>query len=358
MTYISQRENLYANVIEDDQYLQLFLQYPPVDFKANIEKDIIFFLTNFNLFTTMEPKTFSKIQKLPLFHYWSKLFILQTCFIGTTITEYTPLPKRLKPADLLNYVAEKPGKEQTLTIIKDLPVNSPLLSNEDNIAARKLTDAAIKNGFLELSGQALAYVPIDFESMDEYLGRLSASRRKDLRRKMKSTDQLHIETYKLGDKYFSDDKIIDEFYSMYIEVFNQSEIHFDLLSKEFFAALLRSESIEGIVVLYKCEAVPACYNICLLSNGMLIDKYIGFRYPLARQFNLYFVSWLYNLELAQKYDCKYYIAGWTDPEVKASLGASFTFTSHLVWIKNPLFRKILQPLKSFFEADRKVVDGL
>ena len=33
-------------------------------------------------------------------------------------------------------------------------------------------------------------------------------------------------------------------------------------------------------------------NICLEHGGMLIDKYIGLRYPQARELDLYFVSWL------------------------------------------------------------------
>ena len=88
---------------------------------------------------------------------------------------------------------------------------------------------------------------------------------------------------------------------------------------------------------------------------MFIDKYIGLRYPLARELNLYFVSWVVNLELALQHGCATYVAGWTDPQVKAALGAKFTFTRHLVWVKNPVLRRILHPLRHFFESDSRTV---
>jgi hypothetical protein len=46
------------------------------------------------------------------------------------------------------------------------------------------------------------------------------------------------------------------------------------------------------------------------------------------------------------------VAGWTDPEVKAQLGASFTFTQHAVYIRNPLLRALGRRFSRHFESDR------
>ncbi|MBK9142971.1 MAG: hypothetical protein IPM23_10780 [Candidatus Melainabacteria bacterium] len=48
---------------------------------------------------------------------------------------------------------------------------------------------------------------------------------------------------------------------------------------------------------------------------------------------------------------RYRANSWTDPEVKASLGAAFTGTRHLVYIRNPLLRAVLSRLKHLFEPD-------
>jgi predicted N-acyltransferase len=88
-----------------------------------------------------------------------------------------------------------------------------------------------------------------------------------------------------------------------------------------------------------------------------VDKYIGLVYPEARNFNLYFVSWFQNLEYALKRGLKTYIAGWTDPKVKASLGAKFTMTRHAVYVRNWLLRSLISRFKHVFESDTKVLSA-
>jgi len=349
----------YLNLIEPDSYPRLFFDQPPAAFEARFSQagGLPLFQTGFDLLTTLDPSLRDRIRRAPLFKYWSGLLNWSACFWGTTITEYAPVPPGRDPDELLEEMLREAG-HSSLAIVKDLPSASPLLPPQDNEASQKLIAAGLERGFFELSGQALAYVPIDFADTAEYLARLSGSRRKDLRRKMKSAARLSIEVLEFGDVFFTGPEVLDEFYEMYLEVFRQSEIHFDLLSPDFFRALLSGQAAQGLVVLYRHDGGLVGYNICLIHRDCLIDKYIGFRYPQARQLNLYFVSWLYNLNLALKRGLKFYVAGWTDPEVKASLGAAFTFTRHLVWIRNPLLRKVMRSLSHLFEADKKALDDL
>jgi hypothetical protein len=349
----------YINLIEPEGYPDFFLGHPPLGFTVYCGTDRLFcFKTNFYLLTTLENDVRAVVQKIPLFRYWSGWLNWSACFIGTTITEYAPLPPGISPSRLFDSLSGQLAGKQTLTVLKDLPIDSPLLNAQENEYSQRLAQEGIRRGFFELAGQALAYVPIDFSSLDDYLSRLSHGRRKDLRRKLKTAGSLSIDSLPTGDPFFSRDTVLDEFYAMYLEVFQQSQIRFDLLSRDFFKAILNDEKLNGLVITYRHNGALAGYNICLLHNGALIDKYIGFKYPLARQLNLYFISWLYNLELALKQGCAFYVAGWTDPEVKASLGAKFTFTRHLVWIKNPLLRRLLYPLRHLFESDRKALESL
>ncbi|WEL78039.1 GNAT family N-acetyltransferase [Pseudomonas sp. CBSPAW29] len=200
-------------------------------------------------------------------------------------------------------------------------------------------------------GQALAYVPIDFSSTDEYLSRLSHSRRRNIRRKLRSRDELRIEILDTGDARFSDEQWQQELYRLYKAVYAQSEIHFDLLTPEFFIQLLTDADSGGHVFCYWDEDELVGYNLCYQQDGKLLDKYIGLNYPLALEHNLYFVSWFVNLEFALEKGLQFYVAGWTDPQVKASLGAKFTFTRHLVWVRNPLLRKVMNRFRHHFESD-------
>ena len=83
---------------------------------------------------------------------------------------------------------------------------------------------------------------------------------------------------------------------------------------------------------------------------MLVDKYVGFAYPQARENNLYALSWMHNLEYARMLGVKRYVAGWTDAEAKRQLGARFTLTWHAVRPRNPVLRWLLGRMRGLFEG--------
>ncbi len=339
------------NQLEPQGLVDAFLKHPPQQFTIQHSSDAVdFFTTTFDLTSTLDTTMRQRLLTILGDTYWQRFLHVSACFVGTTVTEYTHLLRKTEPADLMTEIKQQ-AKQATLTIIKDLPLNSPLLSVEENQYSQQLIREAQVQGFIAVEGQALAYVPIDFGDRDAYLARLSKSRRKNLRRKLKSLQYLRVEDRATGDACFSDQMLQQQLYQLYLAVYEQSDIHFDLLSPEFFAAILQDGDSQGRVFFYWHAQTLVGYNICYIYKGNLVDKYIGFDYALALQHNLYFVSWFINLDYAVQHGLKFYIAGWTDPEVKAQLGAKFTFTQHLVWIKQPILRYVLGRLKPLFEAD-------
>ncbi|SPL70963.1 GNAT family N-acetyltransferase [Acinetobacter stercoris] len=339
------------NRLEPENLVDAFLKYPPATFNVHDSQDFLpFFTTDFNLLTTLEVAARKKIESAFGYKCWGRLLHLSTCFIGTTVTEYTPLSSNFKVIDIVEKLKLN-AKKHSLTIIKDLPLNSPLLTKKENVYSAEFIKIAEKNGFLSVEGQALAYVAIDFQNREDYLSRLSKSRRKNLKRKLKSLDALQIDILDTGNEKFKDSNFRSHLYRLYLAVYQQSEIHFDLLTPEFFDEILQDGDSNGRVFLYWKDNILVGYNICYLYQGNLVDKYIGLNYPLATDYNLYFISWFVNLDYAKKHNLKFYIAGWTDPEVKSQLGAKFTFTRHLVWIQQPVLRFILRRLKHLFESD-------
>lgn len=346
---------VYRNLLEPENLIGLFLRYPPHGFSViKGEGGVPCFHVPYNLFTTFEPETLARLQKLPLYKHWSKLLTLRTCFAGTTVSEYAVFDSRQDAKAVIADIVRE-GAGEKLVVVKDVPCESPLLGAQDNAFAAALRKEAREQGFIDMEGQALAYVLMDFPSLEAYFARFSASRRKDLRRKMKSRELLEVQELPLGDPVFFEQDTLDLFYALYLQVFEQSEVHFDLLGKEFFTALLQS-AMPGVVMVYRHKDELVGYNICLIHENRLVDKYIGLRYPQARELNLYFVSWMVNLEYALKHSLQAYVAGWTDPKVKAALGASFTFTRHLARMGNPLLRNVMLPFRRFFEGDSRTLE--
>jgi predicted N-acyltransferase len=340
--------------LEPDALLAQFMAHPPIGFAVEISpQGMPCFVAPFDLLTTADDALRQRVTALPLYRWWGRALRWRTRFAGTTVSEYAPLPRAVSPLALAQGLKAAYARECRLLIVKDIAQDSPLLSDADNAQASAFASACEAEGYVLLEGQALAWVPIDFASGDDYLSRLSSSRRKNIRRKLRSRADLEIETVRTGDPRFDDDATLREFYTLFDNVYAQSEIHFDRLSEDFFRALLRDPQTDGVVFVYRHAGRMIGWNLCYEEGGKLIDKYIGFAYPQAREHNLYFVSWMHNLDYARQRGLTHYVAGWTDPQVKSFLGARMTFTRHAVYARNPLLRALLRRLGGHFESDRQ-----
>lgn len=348
----------FRNLLEPPALVDHFLAHPPADFEAfETASGTPAFVARFDLLTTADADLRRRVTRLPLYRWWSRLLRPRTCFVGTTVSEYALFPCAADAETLVEEWMNSQARRHPFLIVKDIPRESPLLDQASNAQARALAAACERAGFVLLEGQALAWVPIDFESTDDYIARLSSGRRKDIRRKLRTRAQLEIEQIPTGAACFADPAVRAAFYALYLEVYAQSEIHFDRLTPEFFDAVLQDAGCGGVVFVYRHAGRMIGWNLCFVVGETLVDKYVGFAYPDAREQNLYFVSWMHNLDYAVRRELACYVAGWTDPEIKAYLGARFTFTRHAVRPRSRLLRAALHRIAGHFESDRAWADA-
>ncbi len=342
---------------EPPQLVRAFQRHPPRDFAAlTVCGDVPAFTARFDLLTTAEPAVRRRVQRIPGYRWWRRWLSPQTLFLGTTVTEYAVLPSAGDPEALAECIAGQ-TRQHAFTIMKDLPVDGALVGAAAAARADALATALVRRGFVLLEGQALAYVPLDFADTDAFLARQPRSRRKDIRRKLRSRERVRIEARATGDSWFAAPETFARIYAMYEAVYAQSEIHFDHLGAEFFAEVLGDAGNGGVVFLYYAKAELLGWNLCFPAGSVFVDKYIGFSYPGARELNLYFVSWMHNLEYARAHGFRNYVAGWTDPAIKAHLGARFTMTRHAVYPRSRVLRVALRHVTRWFEADTAFADA-
>jgi hypothetical protein len=341
---------MFRNLIEPAGLVHTFQKHPPEGFRVvDLCSGVPAFSASFDLLTTVEPSVRRVIDALPFAKRWRPLLHARTCFIGTTVSEYALFPAHVSPEEIAQCIVASVGADYPFVIIKDVPGDSVLVGEDAFAWSQKLAEACAGLGYVTLEGQDLAYVAIDFSSAEEFLARRSHARRKNLRRKLRSASALRVEEIPAGSAILTD-AMIARLYDLYLNVYRQSEIHFDLLTRDFFRALFLDSDSGGIVFLHYREDALIGFNLCFRTETMLIDKYIGFAYPQAHEHNLYTVSWFHNLEYALARGLRYYVAGWTDPEVKRELGAEFTVTRHLVYVRNRFLRAILARSKRLFES--------
>lgn len=343
---------MFRNLIEPATLVRTFQEHPPEGFRAfDVCSGIPAFSASFDLLTTVDPSVRRLIDALPFAKTWRRLLRARTCFIGTTVSEYALFPADAPPEDVAQCIVASVGADYPFVIIKDVPDDSVLVGEDAFAWSRALAEACAGLGFVALEGQDLAYVPIDFSSAEEFLARRSHARRKNLRRKLRSASTLRVEEIPAGSAILTD-AMIARLYELYLNVYRQSEIHFDLLTRDFFRALFLDSGSGGVVFLHYADDALIGFNLCFRTETMLIDKYIGFAYPQAHEHNLYTVSWFHNMEYALAHGLRYYVAGWTDPEVKRELGAEFTVTRHLVYVRNRFLRAILARSRRLFESSQ------
>lgn len=353
----------FLNLLEPPGLVRAFMEEPPEGFMPAPlsigEIKVPGFIAELDLFTTADKKIKFYADKLRRFlpDFVNRILRPRTFFIGTTVSEYSIFPEGISVEEIAEYsLAPLNKKRAPLMIIKDLPQASPLLGSKENAFSGRLLAHLADIGFIILSGQTLWYVPINFRSVEEYLERFSRSHRKDLKRKLKSFSVISVQTLSTGDRLF-DNALIEQLYTLYLNVYNGSDIHFDRLTMPFFRNVLTNTENNGLVFLYLHEERIIGFNLCFVFRDLLIDKYIGFLYPEARNHNLYFLSWFHNLKFCLNNGLKAFVAGWTDPEIKAYLGADFTCTYHAVHFRNPLLRFMLKKSKGLFEADRRSLEA-
>lgn len=348
----------FVNALEPEALMRHFAAFPPHDFRyVAADGEAPAFEARFDLTTTADPDLQRRLHGLPGRRLWGRLLCPWTTFIGSTVSEYAWLPDAVPPAELAAAIMRSHAGVRPFLIVKDLPVDSPLLDAATNARNAAFADALVAKGFVLVEGQALAWVPIDFVDEDDYLSRLSRGARRDIRRKLRARADLEIESLPTGSAAFQDASFLAQCHGLYEQVHAQSEIHFDRLDAAFFRAVLRDADSAGTVFVYRHAGRMIGWNLCYVHGDSLVDKYIGFAYPDARRHNLYAVSWMHNLEHARRQGLRRYVAGWTDPQVKAHLGAQFTFTRHAVRPRSRFLRLALRRLSRHFESDRNWYEG-
>lgn len=336
------------NSLEPFWFQEIFVKNPPVGFKTGRSAHSYYFLIHFDLLTTLEPRIKRWLKPIS----WMLPKPL-TVFFGATNSEYLCLKD--DPIGIVEDAFALASLNQTSAIIlKDLPLHSPLLSQRENDHAEKLIGELRCRGFQMVKGEALFFVPIDFATIEDYLARFRSLERSKMRRRLKWRNKVCVQEINLRDFKVSE-PFVDQIFNLYNQVYEQSQIQFDYLTKDFFRDILTKPQTDAFLHLYQVDNETLAFTYSLIFRDNLVYKYVGFDYSRSRDFNLYFVCWFHLLERTAQLGLKNMIVGWTDPEIKLRLGAEMTLTYHAIFLNNWILRWALRIFRPFFEADAQVI---
>jgi hypothetical protein len=188
--------------------------------------------------------------------------------------------------------------------------------------------------FNKVQGQSCARLPINFNSLEEFLARLSRAARKDLRRKMRAFHEVRV----IRSRTIS--PFLDRIYKLYLETVARGPMAFGAHNRLFFEKIC--ERVPGAeYTLYFVQEELAAFNLLVVKQEAMVDKYFCMDRELGHKYNLYVLSWLENVRTCVERKIPLYYAGQGAEKIKAHLGATFIPSFILFKHRQPVIDRLL-----------------
>jgi predicted N-acyltransferase len=216
-----------------------------------------------------------------------------------------------------------------------------MLAAKDTAAAQDAlwAGAARAHRLRRQPGLPTAVLDVRFANLDEYLRTLSAGTRKDMRRKLKAGTALRVEWRR------NVDDILVDIMRLYHETHANAELDFEELTPAYFSGVLRELGDRGACVAYWRDQHLIAFNLVLHDGKRLIDKFLGMDYAVARDYNLYFVTWMENVRYCIEHGLVTYQSGQGLHREKRRLGSRLR--ANWLWYRHR--NRLLDPIFAAFE---------
>jgi len=216
-------------------------------------------------------------------------------------------------------------------------IHAPIIAFKDfDQSYDKSFAPLLKNGFLKIDSLPMTRLKMDFTDFEDYLKTLSGATRYDLRRKLKKASSVKIESSMVS---ALDEGTLNEVYGLYLQAVNEHDMGFEIVPREFFRLISKNMPQEAKFFLWRINGKLAAFVFCLVSEGVLLDYYLGFDYTPAHEYHLYFVKFKEIMNWCLDHGIRTYEMGATGYEPKRRLG--FEFVPVYLYVKSR--HKILRP---------------
>ena len=188
-----------------------------------------------------------------------------------------------------------------------------------------------------------ARLPITFDSLEEYISGLSRSARKGLRRKMRVSHEVRV----IRSRTIS--PFLDRIYKLYLQTVERCPMALGVHNRLFLEKVC--ERVPGAeYTLYFVQEELAAFNLLVVKQEAMVDKYFCMDYELGRTYNLYFLSWLENVRYCVEQRIPLYEAGQGAQETKARLGATSIPSTILFKHRQPAIDRFLIEHQALIEG--------
>jgi Peptidogalycan biosysnthesis/recognition len=160
---------------------------------------------------------------------------------------------------------------------------------------RDVLSCFVSAGFTRVPSMPMTEVGVAYGSFEEYMrSALNGATRRKLRKKFKATEcDIPIELTVTRDIT----PMIDEVYPLYLQVYERSKLHFEMLTKDYFCRLGVQMSDKVRFFVWRRAGKAVAFGECMVHGDTMFAEYLGLDYSVALGLHLYhyvyrdLVSW-------------------------------------------------------------------
>lgn len=252
-------------------------------------------------------------------------------------------PARDRALDALLTLLEQEARRRRARLIAFKDLAAP--------EAAWLMPALAARGYASVTSLPVAVLDLDGKADEAaYLESLSTGTRKDIRRKLKASGSL----VRVEHRRFIDD-LLPRIEALYESTRDHSQLSygdFEELPAGYFGHVARALGERAHFVLYWVDDRLAAFNLLLLEPGRVIDKFLGMEYPLARDHNLYVLSWMENVRFTLNSGRTLLQSGQTAYASKIRFGSMLQPSFNLVRCRGATLNWIVHRIAPYLAFDR------
>lgn len=332
----------YYRAVEDAGIEDFSWRYLAVFEDARLVAVAPAFITCYRLDTTVSGPAKRLTERLQ--RWWPGLLQLRLYALGSPVAEqchagtasHIPAVRRQALLEQLLHLARRDADAQGIGLlaVKDAASHD-----------RQWTASCRTFGLHSMPSLPSALLPISFASLDAYLGTLGKSTRKGLRRTLRGPGP------RIEWRHNVDD-VLPDISRLYEATLQRSDLQFERLPASYFTGILQQLPERAACVLYWVGEQLVAFNLVLLDEHRLIDKFFAHDLEASREHNLYLRSWMANVDYCIEHRIALYECGQAGYASKLRLGCRFTGNSLFFLHRNPLLDTLLKGLKHVLRPDR------
>jgi len=133
---------------------------------------------------------------------------------------------------------------------------------------------------------------------------------------------------------------LERIYTLYLETVARGPMALGVHNRLFFEKIC--EKVPGAeYTLYFVQEELIAFNLLVVKQDAMVDKFFCMDYRPGRRYNLYVLSWLENVRTCLERKIPLYYAGQGTEKTKAHLGATFIPSFILFKHRRPVFDRLL-----------------